>query len=81
VKTSIVNGDGKLKKLQKVISALMNEKIPLPPLGPRQGKTSLILCIKEIDSYVIMFTLYIWIHYLTRNQEVAAYYLDHRRGG
>jgi hypothetical protein len=66
-KISISDGDGKSKRIQKIISALMKEKHISASLGDlEREKNSLILCIQEIDSYV-MFTLYIWIYHLIRN--------------
>jgi hypothetical protein len=66
-KISISDGDGKSKRIQKAIFALMKEKHISASLGDlEREKNSLILCIQEIDSYV-MFTLYIWIYHLIRN--------------
>jgi hypothetical protein len=65
-KISVSDADGKSKRIQKVISALIKEKHISASLGDlEREKNSLILCIQEIDSYV-MFTLYIWIYHLIR---------------
>jgi hypothetical protein len=80
-KISISDGDGKAKRIQKIISALMKEKHISASLSDlERQKNSLVLCIQEIDSYV-MFTLYVWICHLIRDQEAATCYPDHRRGG
>lgn len=50
-KVSIVDGDGKLRKLQKVSSALTKEKYIASRLAElEREKNSLVLCIQEIDS-------------------------------
>ena len=52
-KISIEEGDGKLRKLQKISLALTKEKRITTSLADlEREKNSLILCIQEIDSYV-----------------------------